>query len=567
MSDKPLKDKLTSIADNMKYVYEVGLKDGSGNYWLDVEVNGTAVSSNDVSKALSSNKISKSEIRVVKFPEEVSSIYSQAFKDFSSCNMFIPLYRRNKVSTVYSEAFKGSSLKIADLRNCDSIGQSAFEGCSKLETVHLKEDVEIRDHAFKHIGSSAYVKFNVDTFSSTYYLCLTTDKEKPILLHSLSIDPGYSGLSFTVPETVTYVETGFCTNPDALGSLIMPEHHCFQEAHFLKGASNLTVLHLYDLTYGNEYGTGSVQCLGVLFTEDTVSNIVNFNKTHVPSSLKELTIGGGNINSNCLRGAPFKKLSVGTHFKCTLDANVTRDCASLEEFNIGKYVTSISTGIFNRCTSLSKVTIDPDNPKYRYSENDHGIIENEGDVLNAAFVPAGTHSLTLGTDCKTVKKLSVHGIPNLYSLTVNSKITHIEDWFLDDCINLEDIYADTDYYKTYSVKNPGRGYVWSGALYGKNENDKDDEFTHLLLMPKILPYTYNFKYYVRIGTKTIAACAFKGCQTQGNTFVIPNTVVSIASNAFQDLHDCTIQFYGNYENIDGYVTRWGAKDTVTFENI
>lgn len=574
MSLESIADKCLEVTLNIQKVYEAGAREGAGRYAL--MLNDVYITRAGLQNHAESNGISLEQLRFADIPN-ATSIADGAFAGLQDLSIVTPLYRLNGIKTIRSSAFEGCvSLKMADLRNCELIERSAFKNCSKLKAVHLKDGVKIEYHAFKNIGSSAYVGFKLNEFTSTNYLCLTTAEGKPILLHSLYIDDDYPGLRFfTVPETVTYIETGFCTNPDALSGLNMPEHHCFQEAHFLKGASHLTTLRLYDLiTYDSDDVEGNyVKSLGELFTEETVtsSNLVNFNKTHVPSSLKELTIGGGNINSNCLRGAPFKKLSVGTHFKCTLGANVTRDCASLEEFNIGKYVTSISTGIFNRCTSLSKVTIDPENPKYYYSENDHGIIEKRTNVLNAAFVPAGTHSLVLGTDCKTVKKLSVQGIPHLISLTVNSNIEHIDDWFLDDCINLEDIYADTDYYKTYSVKNPGRGYVWSGALYGKNANDKKDEFTHLLLMPKllsrILSNTYDFKCYVRMGTKTIAACAFKGCQTQGVTFVIPNSVDTIASNAFQDLHDCTIQFKGNYENIDGYVTRWGAKDTVTFENI
>ena len=212
-------------------------------------------------------------------------IYEYAFRD---CSGLTSIVIPDGVTSIGWSTFKGcsglTSITIPD--SVTSIGGSAFSGCSGLTSITIPDSVT-------SIGGSAF--------------------------------SGCSGLtSITIPNSVTSIGYSAFRGCSGLTSITLP---------FI-GESSKKVNDTYQDPFGYIFGTSSYS--GGVATKQyyygsSTSNATN-DTYYIPSSLKSVTITGGNI----LYGAFY-------------------NCSGLTSVTIGDSVTSIGDYAFRGCSELTEI--------------------------------------------------------------------------------------------------------------------------------------------------------------------------------------------------------------------
>ena len=249
-----------------------------------------------------------------------------------------------------SDSPKIISVEFEEGSVCKSIGSHAFYNCLTIKNVTIPDSVEI-------IGESAFafcrnienitlpfVGDSKDGTGNTHFGYIfgaaSSTKNKscvPLSLKNVVITGGkidefafYECLYFTsltIGNGVTSIDKGAFSWCDKLNSITLP------------------------FVGENKYGIRNTHFGFVFGASDCLSN-----KNYVPSSLKSVTITGGNIDE-----LAFNECSSLT--SVTIGSNVDKigyeafiDCTSLSELIIENGVTSIDSYAFNNCTRLRSAT-------------------------------------------------------------------------------------------------------------------------------------------------------------------------------------------------------------------
>lgn len=206
----------------------------------------------------------------------------------------------------------------------------------------------------------------------------------------------------------------------------------------------------------------------------------------------------------------------------TLDTAVFEDCESLKTIEIPERLTNVEYdneigGIFKGCTSLTSITVSPNNTAFSHFE---GVVYNK-------------------------EKTKIKIMPLGYSgpLTLPETITTIDDSILSDlneCLKVNYIWFDDKVNAVYESVG--------GILYNKDKTEivaipralgEDENDSEVVIESGIQHLPLNaFEYCVNIkkitlpeGVKSIPQFAFAGC-TSLQEVVIPESVTYIGTYAF-----------------------------------
>ena len=293
---------------------------------------------------------------------------------FYNCSNLTSITIGGSVTSIGSYAFNGCSglTSIAIPDSVTSIGSSAFSGCSSLESITIpfvggsvKTASDTYQYPFGYIFGTSSYSGGVST-QQYYYGSSTSsiigDYYIPSSLKSVTVTGGNilygafyncSGLtSITIPNSVTSIgQSAFrnCSGLTSITIITIPDGVTSIGSSAFSGCSGLESINIpfvggsiktasdtYQYPFGYIFGTssysGGVSTQQYYYGSSTSSTTSN--NYYIPSSLKSVTVTGGNI----LYGAFY-------------------NCSGLTSITIPNSVTSIGQSAFRNCSGLTSITI------------------------------------------------------------------------------------------------------------------------------------------------------------------------------------------------------------------
>ena len=291
--------------------------------------------------------------------------------------------KQNYSAGSYKTYYIPSSLKSVTITG-GNILYGAFCKCSTIESITIGDGVtSVGDRAFDNCRSLTSVVFGENS------QCTSIGDSAFLACESLT--------SIIVPNSVTSIGSYAFGSCASLESITLP----------FVGGSAIATSSSESTLFG--YIFGSANSTGMVETEQSYS--VGSSKTYyIPSSLKSVTITGGN-----LYGAFY-------------------NCKSLENITIGDDVTSIGYNAFYFCTGFESISVSSGNTVYHSVGN--CLIETGSETLIL-----GCKNSVIPTDgsVTSIGDRAFYGCTNLESITIPDGVTSIGDSAFYGCTNLESI--------------------------------------------------------------------------------------------------------------------------------
>lgn len=358
-------------------------------------------------------------IESVSMPNTVKSIGDFAFLAcFSLKEVQIP----DSVEKIGDFAFQYcENLTTATLgNNLKVIGNSAFQYCEKLQSVSIPASVEkIGDFAFQY----CYILKGINVAEENDNYCSSGgalfDKDMTTLIQ---YPAGLESLSYTVPESIAYINSYAFQYNNSLESVIIPDN-------------------VKEIGYRAFYS-----CVG----------------------LESVTLGNGITaieNSTFLSCVKLKAISIPESVK-SLGDSAFSDCVSLESISLPNGLTKIGGYAFLGCVVLSKITIPETVTNIGYSAfKDSGYYKNESNwendflyigeyLVNTKANITGKYEIKEGT--KYIADSAFYSRTGLVEITVPSSLVSIGNNAFYRCNALA------------FVNFRGDEHEWNNIIFGNN---------------------------------------------------------------------------------------------------
>ncbi len=433
-------------------------------------------------------------------------------------------YKGKPVTEIGGTAFKDNnsltSIEIPD--SVTSIGSSAFYSCNSLTSITIPNSVT-------SIGNSAFS----DCVSLT---------------------------SITIPNSVTSIGSYAFSGCSSLTSITLP---------FVGAKAGVTSSNTYQYPFGYMFGTssysGSYSAKQYYYGSSTSSTTSS--TYYIPSSLKSVTITGGNI----LYGAFYNcdsltSVTIGSGVQ-SVGEYAFYDCDSLTSVIIPNSVTSIGNRAFYSCDSLTSITIGSGvtsigSEAFRYCDSLTSVTIPNSVTSIGDGVFAGCSSLisiTIPNSVTSIGSSAFLGCDSLTSVTIGSGVTSIGSFAFSSCDSLTSVtipnsvtsigssaFYNCDSLTSITIPNSVTsigGYAFSGCskLTSVSYTGTIDQWAQIEFVDSTAnPIYYAKKLYINGGLVTqanittatkINSSAFYNCNSL-TTITIPNSVTSIGGHAF-----------------------------------
>ena len=472
----------------------------------------------------------------------------------------------NSVTSIGNDAFYGCTGLTTvnwNATECTSAGSSYLEGCSNLATVNIGDNVKFIP-AYAFYGCSGLTRIIVDKRNTKYHSagnCLIETTTKTLILGcktsviptdgsvtSVSSKAFYdcTGLtSITIPDSVTSIGDSAFSGCSGLTSITIPDSVTSIGDYALSGCSSLKSITIpfvgakagvtssdaYQYPFGYIFGTSSYTG-GVATTQYYYGNSTSSTTSttyYIPSSLKSVTVTGGNILYGAFRGCTgFTSITIPNSVT-SIGRAAFWGCSGLTSITIPESVTNIGFGAFSGCTGLTSVTI-PDS------------VTSFG---NYAFLDCtGLTSVTIGNGVTSIGDSAFEGCTTLSSISVPQSIVEIGANAFENCSRLSYVYI-TDLGNWCKIRFANQKSNPSGSLYLNQER----------LTSAIIPSTVS----------AISAYAFYG-HSELQKITIPTSVTTIGENAFENCTGLADVNIASIEKWCGLIFQNNKSNPLTYAN-
>ena len=458
--------------------------------------------------------IDQATITQVTIPDSVTSI---GFGAFSGCNWLTSLtipfinnylgYMFGASSYSDNSSFIPGSLKTIIVTGGTSIASDAFSGCSGLTSITLPNGLtSIEGSAFSGCSGltsitipNSVISIGSSAFSGCSGLTSITIPNGLTNIES-SVFSGCSGLtSITIPSSVTSIGSGAFSGCNGLTSITIPNSvTSIGESVFRNCTSleNLTIPFVghsststgFQGVFGYIFGyttrtansgygsssssfttltTGSVENAVCSWTDTTYSYRVKtgFLKYttyyglhsywyYIPSSLKNVTVTGGNINTAAFCRVPNMSVTINGAESINSYAFYNSQVTSI---TIPSTVKNIYDYAFYGCAELKSIIIDAANQTYKNVNNI--ILTKDGKTVIQGFncsgvIPNGVTSIgsSAFSGCSELTSITIPdgvtsigssaflGCSGLTSITISNSVTSIGSRAFNNCSLMRKIY-------------------------------------------------------------------------------------------------------------------------------
>ncbi|MBQ6979489.1 MAG: leucine-rich repeat protein [Clostridia bacterium] len=466
-----------------------------------------------------------SGLKNITIPDNVASIGLEAFYGCSSLeSITIPFVGATKDGTSdtcfgyifgagsrhYNSYYVPSSLKTVVITG-GNIPSYAFSGCSSITSITISESVtSIGSDAFEGCNSLTSVYYTgtasqwsqIDSLSNLMFLnptlYINNEPLTNVVLQNITEIKPYAFYncstltSITIPEAVTSIGDSAFGGCSSLESITLPFVGNNESA---TSASRSTL-------FGSIFGTSSYTG-GTATKQYYSSGITNYATYYIPSSLKTVTVTGGNILYGAFYG-----------------------CTSLTSITLPDSITSIGSKAFYGCSSL------------QYNEYDNGYYLGNNTNPYVVFVKAKSKDITscqINANTKFIGEDAFYGCNNLSSIIIPDGVTSIGTQAFFDCGNLTNIIIPN------SVTSIGtQAFSACGSL---QYNEYDNGYylgneTNLYVVFIKAKSTNVTSCKINSETRFIYCFAFSGCNSL-TSMIIPEAVTSIGDYAFSNCRNLT----------------------------
>ena len=450
----------------------------------------------------------------------------------------------NKI-TIYGYLGSATSVTIPEKINnlpVTKIGDKVFSNCTNIAYIDIPNGVtSIGNYAFSNCTNIAYIDIPNGVTSIGNYAFSDC-------IRLASID---------VPNSVIKIGDNAFYNCRNLESIEIPNVTTLGENTF----SGCTSLEEMTIPF---VGNGSDKTnFGYIFGADNYY----YNDEYVPTSLKKVTITGGEINNYAFRYCySLTSIEISSSVT-TIGENAFYNCIGLTSVTIGSGVTTIGKNAFYDCTGLTKVDISDigawcnisfgdsyENPLY-YAKN----LYLNGELVTDLVIPnditsigeyAFEHctsltSVTIGDSVTTIGEGAFWDCTGLTSVVIPNSVTTIGSYAFEDCTGLTSVtIGDSVTSIGYEVFRDCTGLTSvtigdSVTSIGKYAFRNCDGLTSIEIPNSVTTigsgafYTCNNLTSVTIGNSVTSICEWAFCGCTGLTSIeIPNSVTTIGENAF-----------------------------------
>ena len=436
-------------------------------------------------------------IRYCRLGKGITSIGASAFENCTSLEI---VELKEEITSINGYAFYGcTSLKELELpKSLKSIGENAFEGCTSLQKVTVYPKLtSLKNTSFRKCSA-----LTIRGYEGSYIQEYATEKKIPFESMGKWGTCGYSAEWYLIDGTLTIC--GFHS---------MSNYSETNKAPWTGLKVTKIVVEKYVSTIGN-YAFADLGNVTEIILPNTVyeigdyafKNCAGLKSVEIPNSL-ELGI-----------------ISEGMFYGCTsletikLPDNIQKienlafaNCKSLSSFTVPKEVTIIKRGTFLNCESLSSITMGNE------------ITEIGG----SAFAGCGLTEIQLPSGIMSIGEEAFAG-NKFTEFTISSGVTELGAGVFAGCDQLQEI----------SVEEGNANFsAAGGVLY-------DKAGTKLLLCPSGKEGTFTLPRR----TTEIAESAFKGCK-KITELVLPSGLTTIGSKAFSGMNLTTVELPAELVNL------------------
>ncbi len=300
MFSEPVTHNYTRSHESIEDNYDIDSKGVvTGYYGNEVNVTVPTVIRGITVKEIGSNAFAKNQrIETVKLPDIVTSIGTSAFEDCTSLNSV----EGAGINRINNSAFKNSAITSIPFSQISHIGDSAFSGCSNLENVELSKVLYIGNKAFENAGGITVFNSNtVNYIGENAFANSTVEKVNLPNIVSIGVAAfqGCNGLTEFSAETLATVSQKAFKDCASLKTINIPLATTISNFAFVN--TDLEKIDLSNITKVGKYAFQNSKSLKLAnFPKATVVDTEAFSKCQSLVAIglpKAMTVG-----SSCFIG-------------------------------------------------------------------------------------------------------------------------------------------------------------------------------------------------------------------------------------------------------------------------